>query len=623
MVLTRAHAKAEADAQAARCDEDDRVEDMYDRQSGDAQNELGEPEDITDGPSRDTASALVVAETSGASIAPGVEDHLERLAGFFLAQARSLAEGHAMLQSQHEGQRNAHSAAIMAVQASTETGIKHLTDQQLAIAGRFEGELVATQSAIREQLMAMQAMQAQSGEQIEKAVTKKIFDALREVQCESQALITSQAYGVSRLETQLDAKIKVGFQTLTSRIQQLVEEQTAVRLHATTASEQTVELVHELVEKAATDINAHMERSLARSVQVVRDELKHEVCTSAVSLTGEHALDAVKHLVAAETSKSERRIEALVQNAVTSSQSDMHLQAQRQADATAILREQFQQYKSGGEGLRSDDARELVRKEVAERMATLQSQFQAVELERRTKGCQLQALERERLAELHQSLNVTDARQAGFQATNAELKPGMTQAVAECLQDPSAADISAEIKRSVERSVEAVVEIIRDAVDRYAHAKVKIKSKLDKHGSSSEDDGSGSDDELSEEDRDAQQRMRDAFIRAQDACTPAVPSRTVQVGGPLLQDGDRLRTKHTHHASPTGVQHPAMHPQCVRGSRSDAGRRGGGRSGGGRKGGGRNGGPHRTMDRQAIISGLQQEVSERAEAAAQRYRSKS
>ncbi|KAL4140885.1 hypothetical protein PRNP1_014453 [Phytophthora ramorum] len=84
-----------------------------------------------------------------------------------------------MLQSQQEGQSNAQSAALMAVQDSTETCIKELTDRQLAIAGQFQEELMATQSAISEQFM---AMQAQAGEQIKTPVTEKLFNALREVQ---------------------------------------------------------------------------------------------------------------------------------------------------------------------------------------------------------------------------------------------------------------------------------------------------------------------------------------------------------------------------------------------------------------------------------------------------------
>ncbi|KAE8896025.1 hypothetical protein PF005_g9782 [Phytophthora fragariae] len=86
MVLTRAQANAEAEAQAARGDD---VEDMYNRSSADAEYP-DENEDMTDGPSRDTASALVVVEKSGANIIPGVEDHLEKLAGFFFSPKRDL-----------------------------------------------------------------------------------------------------------------------------------------------------------------------------------------------------------------------------------------------------------------------------------------------------------------------------------------------------------------------------------------------------------------------------------------------------------------------------------------------------------------------------------------------------
>uniref|UniRef100_H3H584 Uncharacterized protein n=1 Tax=Phytophthora ramorum TaxID=164328 RepID=H3H584_PHYRM len=308
MVLTRAQAKAEAEAQAARGNEDDHDEDTYDPPSADAEYpdvaDAYETEDMTDGPSRDTASALVVAEKSGANIFPGVEEHLEKLAGSFLVQARYLVEGHAMLQSQQEGQRR-------------------------------------VQSAICEQFM---AMQAQAGEQIKTSVTEKLFNALREVQW------------------------------------------------------------------------------------------------------------------------------------------------------------------SAGEGLRSDDAKELVRKEVDERMTTLQRQFHDVERERQA---ELQANE----TKLRQLQAVEHAREAELQAKEAEVNHGVTEVVGERLRDP-AADISAEIKQSLKRSVKTIIELISVAVDCNAQTDEEIKTEIENHGNISEDDGDENYDELSEEDRYAQQRMRDALIRA-------------------------------------------------------------------------------------------------------------
>ncbi|KAH7487721.1 uncharacterized protein KRP23_1684 [Phytophthora ramorum] len=278
-----------------------------------------------------------------------------------------------------------------------------------------------------------------------------------------------------------------------------------------------------------TGINAHVEQSLERGLQVAREELRQKVCASAVAPTGEPALDAVKHLVAAEAIKSERRIEAQVQRGLTSFQTDIQLQVQRQADATSILRDPFQQHcdraqlKQGSvsEGLCSDDAKELVRKEVDELMTTLQRQFQAVEL---------QAVERERQAELQpngtelrQLQAVEHAREAELQAKEAEVNHGVTEVVGERLRDP-AADILAEIKQSLERSVKTIIELISVAVDPYAQTKEEIKTEIENRGSVSEDDGDENYDELSEEDHNAQQRMRDALIRAQTASTPPMPS---------------------------------------------------------------------------------------------------
>ncbi|GMF56330.1 unnamed protein product [Phytophthora fragariaefolia] len=222
----------------------------------------------------------------------------------------------------------------------------------------------------------------------------------------------------------------------------------------------------------------------------------------------------------------------------------------------------------------------------------------------------------------------------------------MAEVVVERQRDPASADISAEVKRSVERSVQTIIDLIRGAVDRYVQTREEVKTEIENRGTISENDEDGDIDELSKEDRNAQQRMRDALVRAQ--ATP-IHSLVVQVEGPLFQDGERVRTKYNDHVSPPVVPVRALPTQRVRGGRGRSGGRWSpdrtmdrqaiisglqqevagrteaaaqrvrGSRGGGGRGGGRSG-PRRTMDRQAIISGLRQEVMDRAEAAAQRHR---
>ncbi|GMF56497.1 unnamed protein product [Phytophthora fragariaefolia] len=93
-----------------------------------------------------------------------------------------------------------------------------------------------------------------------------------------------------------------------------------------------------------------------------------------------------------------------MQRALTAFQSDMHLQVQRQADATSILQGQFQRYcdraqlkqGSAGNGLSGHDAKELVRKEVDDHMTNLQRQFEVVERKRQAEWHQLQASQHKR-----------------------------------------------------------------------------------------------------------------------------------------------------------------------------------------------------------------------------------
>ncbi|GMF35696.1 unnamed protein product [Phytophthora fragariaefolia] len=476
MALTRAQARAEAEAQATQVNDVEGMLESADTEYPDATGEYD-----TEGATR--ASALVVADKSG-----------------------------------QEGQSNAQSAALMAVQPSTETGIMQLTNQQLAIAGRFQEELMATQSTIQEQFMTMQVMQAQAGEEIERSVTEKFLNALREVQCESQALVTAQSNGVNRLETQLDAKIDDAFQTLTSRIQRLVDEQMAARQHASNDSEKTVELVLELVEKSTAGIHAHVKQSVDRGFQVVRDELQQALCASTVASTSEPALDALKHLVVTDATRAERRIEAQMQRALTAFQSDMHLQVHN-----------F--YSAGPVSAASERERQAI----------------------------LQVKE----AELRQLQAAANAREAELQTKEAELNRCMAEVVVERQRDPASTDISAEIKRSVERSVQTIIDLIRGAVDRYVQAREEVKTEIENRGSISENDEDGDNNELSEEDRNAQQRMRDALVRAQ--ATP-IHSLVVQVEGPLFQDGERVRTKYNDHVSPPVVPVRALPTQRVRGA---------------------------------------------------------
>ncbi|POM69605.1 LOW QUALITY PROTEIN: hypothetical protein PHPALM_14097 [Phytophthora palmivora] len=102
-------------------------------------------------PKQQSSNILATALTpSSIDLVPGVEDQLTKVAEQFLVPTQALAAVHFALQRQQRDQSQAHIAALMAVQDSTENSMKYLTDQQLPIAGRFQDELVATQSAIRQ-----------------------------------------------------------------------------------------------------------------------------------------------------------------------------------------------------------------------------------------------------------------------------------------------------------------------------------------------------------------------------------------------------------------------------------------------------------------------------------------
>ncbi|KAF4133047.1 hypothetical protein GN958_ATG17803 [Phytophthora infestans] len=184
MVLTRAQVRAQATAQL---------------------QEIPEAAIVVVDHSDKTAVAEAVAKRSTVELVPHVQDYFAKLAEYFLTQTQALAEGHTCMQIQLEGQGEAQSSALLAVRESTDAGSKQLANQQLAIAGRFHEELMATHAGIRKQFLRLETMQANVGDGIERSVADKLFRALREAHSESQSMIAAQVDGVARVEQQVDA----------------------------------------------------------------------------------------------------------------------------------------------------------------------------------------------------------------------------------------------------------------------------------------------------------------------------------------------------------------------------------------------------------------------------------
>ncbi|GMF40543.1 unnamed protein product [Phytophthora fragariaefolia] len=146
-----------------------------------------EIDDYYDGEIHDAAGdGEIDAANDGEEIgAAGADHHVAALAQQFLLQTLVLAREHAVLQYQQEGQPRVQNAALMAVQASTETSVRLLTDQQRDIAVKLGEALTATQASLREQLQQLQRVQDERGQQIESYVSDRLAKALQDVQKET------------------------------------------------------------------------------------------------------------------------------------------------------------------------------------------------------------------------------------------------------------------------------------------------------------------------------------------------------------------------------------------------------------------------------------------------------
>ncbi|KAF4134820.1 hypothetical protein GN958_ATG16076 [Phytophthora infestans] len=470
MVLTGAQVRAQATAQ---------------------QQEIPEAAIVVVDHSDETAVAEVVAERSTVELVPHVQDYLAKLAEYFLTQTQALAEGHTFMQIQLEGQGEAQSSALLADRESTDAGIKQLANQQLAIAGRFHEELMATHASIREQFLRLETMQANVGEEIERSVADKLFRALREAHSESQSMIAAQVDGVARVEQQVDAKIGSGLQVLISHIHQLVEEEIAT--HQARAIEMTTELTQQLVKKSTAQMKDHFGRSFELVFKLARDDLKQELTSNTITSDGT-SHDAVKSFVLEEIEKSKRHFEAQVQQALISTQSDLNLQAQRQADAVSILREKLQQHCDRVPEIRDivDEAeacntiKDLVEKEVEKRMELVQRQL------------------------------LTAHPQTGrcTEISDIKVEHDVAGEVGQRLTEVRIDDISEQAKQTVENSVKLIHDLVREAIRRYACVSGDT-------GDGSGDVGDEDDEDLSKEDRSIQQGMRYALVKAHASALPS------------------------------------------------------------------------------------------------------
>ncbi|CAI5712753.1 unnamed protein product [Hyaloperonospora brassicae] len=130
---------------------------------GDVKKDDGEIDAAGDG----CGASLVVSDQA---LVSSVMDHVAALAQQFLLQTQVLARERAVLQYQQEGRNHAQNAALMAVQASTETSVRQLTGQQRDIAVKFGEALTAMQASLREQLQHLQNVRDERGGQLESNV---------------------------------------------------------------------------------------------------------------------------------------------------------------------------------------------------------------------------------------------------------------------------------------------------------------------------------------------------------------------------------------------------------------------------------------------------------------------
>ncbi|ETP27499.1 hypothetical protein F442_23225 [Phytophthora nicotianae P10297] len=334
-------------------------------------------------PDVETAIVPHVERASTAPLAianvPSVADHLANLAQHSIAQTQALAAEHVALQQQHQGHSHAQNAALMAMQATTESSVTQLADQQRAIVEELGEALTATQSRLQDQQQHLQMVQDVRGGQIERFVNDSIAHAQEEAQREAQIAASAHLEGVRQKLLEMEAKIDGGLENISQHVQQLVEDSFAASQLQVDSCEESTRAVQMEVEAAATRIKASLKESLELDLQRASGAVRQDLLAR-VSSAEEPLRESIRSLVLDITTNAAHLLECRVHKAHTNTQSELNLQVQRQADATTALREQIrklnvqakrQARKSDGAALETTVA-DLVRQEVEERFRGVQ-----------------------------------------------------------------------------------------------------------------------------------------------------------------------------------------------------------------------------------------------------------
>ncbi|GMF32223.1 unnamed protein product [Phytophthora fragariaefolia] len=181
-------------------------------------------------------------------------------------------------------------------------------------------------------------VQDERGGQIERFVNDRLTQALQDVQretSESKLANSAQVEGVHHRLEMLATKVDDELAKIMAHVQQLVEAKFVAYQNQMGLGQETDQLVQQQVEAASEGVKAAIQISLEKDIHRACEAIRQALLQS-VSRAEEPLRESACALACEITSSTE----AHMQKALTNTQSDLHLQIERQADATAALRDQ-------------------------------------------------------------------------------------------------------------------------------------------------------------------------------------------------------------------------------------------------------------------------------------------
>ena len=177
-------------------------------------------------------------------------------------------------------------------------------------------------------------------EKITDHVAAKVMEYVLKLVDDKLAVVHGETSFTQEAAQIVRQQVKMSTEGITAEVmeyvQQLVEGKLAVALRGISFNDETSEMVKHQVEMATEVVASAIKNSVEMDLQKACESIRNELLRLAGDVDGLR-YDSVRDFIAEATTNANCQLEARIQKMITTTQAEINLQVQRQADATAAL----------------------------------------------------------------------------------------------------------------------------------------------------------------------------------------------------------------------------------------------------------------------------------------------